>query len=581
MLTTPKSSLKLWTPIANAFEAFRRRLIAEPFATYEHIWRLLHIEESLVVTAGAAIACRLNELWEGNDEKQTELNHLRKMITGLPTGDEGDSVVDQNCLTGSIDAWINVLQRYAKPDVEPECAFCEAAGVYFTEGLDVEIAFIESWNRIAPVPEVHRKKESSRLARIRAMNGFRNKLAHVPISHKALDDIYRGIRTEIIRLLSPDDTLLKVSPRRDLRTNRFHTVLRGAICNEQSLVTGSDYQQIDAKGHMHDGRCFFQWSDGSELLSWNASPFACLDEELKVMLLFRINGLVTDPDLDEFQGEYHRFAAEIEPVRQDAVSRELLTAWFPHVERQSESDSNAPLLHGESDSSTDGDSTPERSSEELLTYCNSAIRTHDFANISASIRELFEKSQHPVPFEELRDWTAIAFDSKAFGVALQLFTFLCDYQQQIFPDDLRDWAELAFQDRKYHVAKRVFDELELSGNDYKYNDVARLKHGTSIWHVAEDTTNESIQESERVVLLKQATDILEKAADHVDTRYSARALYQQSKAFWHLWKHQRDLNTLKMARSAANRAALVDYDPAFVSWYDRIERDFQRALEEQ
>lgn len=28
---------QLWTPIANAFEAYRRRLVAEPKAVYEHV----------------------------------------------------------------------------------------------------------------------------------------------------------------------------------------------------------------------------------------------------------------------------------------------------------------------------------------------------------------------------------------------------------------------------------------------------------------------------------------------------------------------------------------------------------------
>ncbi|MBD6617971.1 hypothetical protein FNW02_19610 [Komarekiella sp. 'clone 1'] len=32
---------QLWTPIANAYEAYRRRLIKSPTAIYEHTWRLI------------------------------------------------------------------------------------------------------------------------------------------------------------------------------------------------------------------------------------------------------------------------------------------------------------------------------------------------------------------------------------------------------------------------------------------------------------------------------------------------------------------------------------------------------------
>ena len=316
---------RLWTPIANAFEAYRRRLIADPKAVYEHIWRLLHIEESLVVTLGQALACRLMSFWESNDEQLEELNHLRRMVTGL--GVSTEDTLQQNCLTGSIDAWINVLARFGKSPIAGECGFCAATENYLFEEIDEGIAFADVWSRIAPVPETHLRESLSRLDRIRSINNFRNKIAHVPISHKSLSAIHEGLRAEIIKLLSPDDNLARIKSDQDLRTTKFHEPLKGTIANAVGSVSGSDFQQLLAEESGFEEERYF-W--GSETC-WNAAPFAKLDEELKVTLLFRVNSLIDDPELDEFQAEYHRFAAEIEPVRQESVLAGKLERWFPHM----------------------------------------------------------------------------------------------------------------------------------------------------------------------------------------------------------------------------------------------------------
>lgn len=44
----------LWTPIANALNAYRSRLLVAPKAEYEHTWRLIHIHEAIIVTLGSA-----------------------------------------------------------------------------------------------------------------------------------------------------------------------------------------------------------------------------------------------------------------------------------------------------------------------------------------------------------------------------------------------------------------------------------------------------------------------------------------------------------------------------------------------
>ncbi|MCW6053219.1 hypothetical protein K4039_24910 [Lyngbya sp. CCAP 1446/10] len=51
---TKQVQYRLWTPVANAYDIYRRRLIANPEAFYEHTWRLIHIQESLIVTLGSS-----------------------------------------------------------------------------------------------------------------------------------------------------------------------------------------------------------------------------------------------------------------------------------------------------------------------------------------------------------------------------------------------------------------------------------------------------------------------------------------------------------------------------------------------
>ena len=88
------SEFYLWTPIANALDAYRRRLIADENAFYEHIWRLIHIEEALIVTLGAAIATRLMENWLDDPDRQAELNELRSIVIGIaPTGSDSNGTV--------------------------------------------------------------------------------------------------------------------------------------------------------------------------------------------------------------------------------------------------------------------------------------------------------------------------------------------------------------------------------------------------------------------------------------------------------------------------------------------------------
>jgi hypothetical protein len=149
----------LWTPVANAYEIYRRRLIAEPAAFYEHTWRLIHIQESLIVTLGSALSTRLLHLWQNEPDALVELNKLRERITGIKLG--GISASDSSsrngggCLSdGSMVKWIELLNSFKKPNFNQitPCPFVASVAEYLDQTLNVPLAFLTTWERIAPVP---------------------------------------------------------------------------------------------------------------------------------------------------------------------------------------------------------------------------------------------------------------------------------------------------------------------------------------------------------------------------------------------------------------------------------------------
>ena len=70
-----------------------------------------------------------------------------------------------------------------------------------------------------------------------------------------------------------------------------------------------------------------EWQNNEISLSWTGSPFFYFDEECKVSLLFRILNL--SYDLKDLEGEYYRFAAEIEPVQKIKLDKNQVEPLLP------------------------------------------------------------------------------------------------------------------------------------------------------------------------------------------------------------------------------------------------------------
>ena len=162
---------RLWTPIANAHEAYRRRVVIDPDAEYEHIWRLIHIQEALAVTLASLMAARLVEVVEGPDESR--LFELREALTGLRPDANGsdDDEIEPSPWGGSIGAWIELLRRFGKSVIGRDDPFLCALAEYLSSIPNRSLAFVEAWARIAPVPSTFRDPALDQLDRLFGLTG--------------------------------------------------------------------------------------------------------------------------------------------------------------------------------------------------------------------------------------------------------------------------------------------------------------------------------------------------------------------------------------------------------------------------
>lgn len=520
----PKQNrFRLWTPIANAFDAYRRRLIAERSATYEHIWRLIHIEESLVVTIAGALASRLFSLWSDRPEKNGDLERLKQMVTGVGDRSKIDSdtlTIVSSCLRGSIDAWNSLLNDFGQVARE-HCAFCKSLSEYLFEESDPNVGLIDAWRDIAPVPDIYRTART-RIGRLKAINSLRNKLAHVPISGRTLGKLHSALKAEIYWLLTPQSgKLIKAGfdASEDLPTTTFYPALVGRLANSCGYVQGAaDVAQLNYAERSSMAHVSYHWTaDGENVLIWNATPFVLLDEELKVLLLFRL------PLDDDFydddnprKGEYYRFAAEGEPVQERDVGVAYIRPWLP----KSISVSSDTLA------------TPGGDSDVCSISGQGTIGDQPSPKVDLVLAEE----------ESLSDKSS---------------------------EYLREQSQIAYADRNYPEVVRLLSELE-NRHDYRYNDVTRLMHGEALWKSAQRALPDG---SPKARLFREAMHILNAAAQHREPRYSARSKYQLSKVLRHLWELEGNINDLEHAKIEAKEAAQMVYEPQYISWYERIRNE--------
>ena len=142
------------------------------------------------------------------------------------------------------------------------------------------------------------------------------------------------------------------------------------------------------------------------------------------------------------------------------------------------------------------------------------------------------------------------------------------------PDVLRSIAEEAYHRQQYDRAIPAFEKLADTG-DNRYNDVAKLHHGKSLWRHGYYGNGETPKD-QRLKTIKKAVELLREASTHVDARYSAQAWYEMSKAYHKLWKLTGD-GYFDEAYKAAEEAAKLDYQMAYITWIERLDDEKVKA----
>ncbi len=511
---------RLWTPIANALEAYRRRVVVEPEAEYEHIWRLIHIQEALAVSLASLMATRLAYVAD-DDASRGTLRVLKETLTGLrpnPAGASDDDDVEPSPWGGSIGAWIEMLRRFGRSSVPLSDPFLSALSGYLVSSPDRPLAFADAWSRIAPVAATFRDPALDRVGRLGAINSFRNKLAHVPVSQRLLGDLHRGLRVEVL-----DGLTDRFNPETDANAlgfvaTSYREPLTGVLYFGDSYVTGGSEVGIDPNRSSTSTTLLAAYGRPNSAVEWPVEPFFRLDREAKTALLFRVSDLHHEPGATGYGGEYHRFAAELEPVTYVAIAAEAVEPWIP--------DSQPPVQ------------PPQAAPEEPQ-------QGQDVG-----------EPRPLVPLEPER------LDAES------------SFKPDPSPRDLRWTAEKAFAIRDYRAAVAAYEKLAQFGQSTEYNDVARSKHGAALWRVAERTSSGL----ERIEGLQKSVSLLRRAERHRDPLYAARSAYEGSKALWNLWRATSDTTHLLDALAAAERAVARSLDEAFIGWQARVKRDVEMAL---
>jgi tetratricopeptide (TPR) repeat protein len=303
-------------------KAYERRTSISPEAVYEHLWRLINIHEALVVCLASLMATRSLHLMR-DDTQRDVANALRNAVTGR-----------HGAWQGSIDNWISLLGRFGMfsaiddpflSQIEDD-PFLASLSNYLSSTPDAPLAFVDAWSRIANVPRPFREPGLNRANRFFAINSFRNKLAHVPIPAELVGDLYEGLAREIQANLCEkmDCAVGRLPP-------PFWKPLTGFFLHGRTRVTGHSEVEPDQAEPGPQTEVHARFTQGGESITWPVEPFVSMTVEAKVALLFRVLGLEEDPGSQGYGAEYHRFAAELEPVKVKTIATEVMSLWRPQV----------------------------------------------------------------------------------------------------------------------------------------------------------------------------------------------------------------------------------------------------------
>lgn len=531
----PGDQHRLWTSVANAVDAYRRRVIAHPTAHYEHVWRLIHVHEALIVTLGALLATRfLDGTCTASAERRDE---LRRALLGEDARASGDALAstpgDGPCLQGLISSWIALLRPEGiLREARGRSAFSKAALDYM--GMELgRLRVTEGWRIVAQVPDIYEKEKVRLVDRFAAINILRNKFAHVPFPFHAVQALHWQLRRDVFEMLLEDYQEDKDGPMGDLPSRKWRTPLRGRLRSSRGWTTGSEYGlRINPGPITEAGEAWaaFEVDGGGEPEEWSVQPLFRFGPDLKVSLLFKIDlaGLEDLGQTESLAAEYHRFGAEA----------------APHEKTQLEAEGFKPLLF-------ELPAEPEtRGGDGSGAEAQGAMKP-------AAIEPGAPMQQGEAP---LLDDEA---DSK-------------DLRDSRTPAELRDRAERAFKQKRYKEALANYESLAKTGGAL-YNDVAKSRHAGALWRV---NIHGKVPAERRLEPLRKAADLLKDASRHREPGYKARALYELSKVLWYVAQLESEPRpSLEESLKRAAEAAAISNDWSFISWYEKVQQDLTRASE--
>ena len=271
---------------------------------------------------------------------------------------------------------------------------------------------------------------------------------------------------------------------KDIVNQKWHTSLCGQIFDQNAYVRGSSMfgKPLTDETHQNKKGVYWEWNPNkNERITWRASPFVYFDDELKVSLLFRVTNLSYDLDVNP-TGEYHRFAAEVEPVQRRDISVDDIKSWLP------EKPSPEPTEARDTSDTNDAIDTPESLKLEesnpvdnLRTKAEDAFKNRNYKEAVVCYDEMARQN--------LYNYTHVA--KSRHGAALwRLANFSTE--------------DIETRKKNFLRAIDLLDEAS-KHRDIGYQAEAHYQKSKALWHLAE------IDSENKEKLLDTAKDEAEKA----------------------------------------------------------------------
>lgn len=457
--------MKLFTPISNAIEVYKKRHIRDHQANYEHVWRLVHLQEALIVTLGALVYSRLLET--RNKDTENVYRDMRNKARSFVTGYSDDPEVfntrmprSESCLSGSLGAWVSFLGWFANHKMESADPVLLGAREYLKIESNLSDQFANAFRRISFNADSYSGKIPL-TRKFEAINSMRNKLAHVPLPFDLIEPLHKGLRQELFSAVIKDYDIKK----ENIDSYKFFEILTGQLIGDNFIIAGTRDQASNNSDHRPEAGNLLVESKTLPNEPWKITPFFHVDDVLNVSLLFRAPDYESGEEV--FRVEYHRFAAEATAVREERVSNSSCPDW----------DLEEP------------DQTVE---PETIIVQSSASESGAPQNEGDTLPRNIEQKK---------------------------------IDEETDPNLLKSFAISAYEMRRHDNAMKFFDFLQKS-ESHLYNEATALKHGHSALILSGDHHKSN---DERSDLLKKAERLLERAKTHRDYWYQADALYNLSK----------------------------------------------------